>query len=167
MARKIRLLIVDDEERFLRTLTQRLGLRDFEVTPVSDGLQAIEVAEQKRFDLALVDLKMPKMGGEKVLELLKKKDPHIEVVILTGHGSIDSAVECTRLGSYCYLQKPCETEELMRVLRDAYQKRVQSKLNVDEEWLKNFLGSATGESPLGILRKLRELEEKGGAKSGS
>lgn len=167
MARKIRLLIVDDEERFLKTLTQRLGLRDFEVTPVSDGLQAIEAAEQQRFDLALVDLKMPKMGGEKVLELLKKKDPHIEVVILTGHGSIDSAVECTRLGSYRYLQKPCETEELMNVLKDAYQKRVQSKLSVDEDRLNKLLGSATGESPLGILRKLRELEEQGGAKKGS
>jgi len=160
MEKKIRLLIVDDEERFLKTLTQRLGLRDFEVTPVTDGLQAIAVAECEYFDLALVDLKMPKMGGEKVLERLKEKDPFIEVVILTGHGSIDSAVQCTQLGSYSYLQKPCETDELMKVLKDAYQKRVQNKLKVDEDRMDQLLSSATGTSPLSILRKLRELEDQ-------
>lgn len=161
MAKKIRLLIVDDEERFLKTLTQRLGLRDFDVTSASNGQMAIESAEQQQFDLALVDLKMPGMRGERVLELLKKKDPYIEVVILTGHGSIDSAVECTKLGCYGYLQKPCETEELMRVLKDAYQSRVRKKLKLDEEKMNQLLNIATGESPLGILRKLRDLEEKG------
>ena len=161
MSKKIRLLIVDDEERFLKTLTQRLGLRDFDVTSASNGQMAIESAEQQQFDLALVDLKMPGMRGERVLELLKKKDPYIEVVILTGHGSIDSAVECTKLGCFWYLQKPCETEELMKVLKEAYQSRVQKKLKLDEEKMTQLLNVATGESPLGILRKLRDLEEKG------
>ena len=161
MAKKIRLLIVDDEERFLKTLTQRLGLRDFEVTSASNGQTAIEFAEQQQFDLALVDLKMPGMRGERVLELLKKKDPYIEAVILTGHGSIDSAVECTKLGCFGYLQKPCETEELMKVLKEAYQSRVQKKLKLDEEKMNQLLNIATGESPLGILRKLKDLEEKG------
>ncbi len=161
MSKKIRLLIVDDEERFLKTLTQRLGLRDFDVTSASNGQTAIESAEQQHFDLALVDLKMPGMRGERVLELLKKKDPYIEVVILTGHGSIDSAVECTKLGCFGYLQKPCETEELMKVLKEAYQSRVQKKLKLDEEKITKLLNVATGESPLGIWRKLRDLEEKG------
>ena len=152
---------MDDEERFLKTLTQRLGLRDFDVTSASNGQTAIESAEQQQFDLALVDLKMPGMRGERVLELLKKKDPHIEVVILTGHGSIDSAVECTKLGCFGYLQKPCETEELLKVLKEAYQRRVQNKLKLDEEKMNQLLNVATGESPLGILRKLRDLEEKG------
>jgi DNA-binding NtrC family response regulator len=161
MEKKIKLLIVDDEERFLKTLTQRLGLRDFEVTPASNGQLALETAENQKFELALVDLKMPGMRGEQVLELLKEKDPYIEVVILTGHGSIDSAVECTKLGCFGYLQKPCETEELMQVLKDAYQARVQKKLKIDEDKIQKLLNVATGESPLGILRKLRELEEKG------
>ncbi|MBI5489060.1 MAG: response regulator [Deltaproteobacteria bacterium] len=161
MTRKIKLLIVDDEERFLRTLAQRLTLRDFDVTPVGNGAQAVEIAREQAFDLAIVDLKMPGIGGEKVLELLKKQDPHIEVVILTGHGTIDSAVECTKLGSYHYLQKPCETEELLDVLKNAYWRRVQSKLRVDEDKLSALLDSATHESPLSILRKLRTLEESG------
>jgi two-component system NtrC family response regulator len=164
MTRKIKLLIVDDEERFLRTLAQRLTLRDFEVTPVNNGSQAVEIAQLQAFDLAIVDLKMPGIGGEKVLELLKKEDPHIEVVILTGHGTIDSAVECTKLGSYHYLQKPCETEELLGVLKNAYQRRVQSRLRIDEDRMSVLLESASRESPLTILRKLRELEDAGGEK---
>jgi two-component system NtrC family response regulator len=158
MAEKIRLLIVDDEERFLKTLATRLGMRDFEVTPISNGSEAVEVARQQRFDLALVDLKMPGISGEKVLELLKKNDAYIEVVILTGHGSIDSAVECTRMGCFGYLQKPCETEELIQVLKNAYQQRIQKKLALDEEQMTALMESFVADSPLGILRKLKEME---------
>lgn len=164
MARKIKLLIVDDETRFLNTLTQRLSLRDFEVTPVENGAAALQAAKTGDFDLALVDLKMPGLSGEQVLEALKRDHPLIEVVILTGHGSIDSAVKCTQTGSYGYLQKPCGTEELLDVLREAYQKRVQRKLDLDKDRMEELLGLAMGESPLGILRRLREIEEEGGRK---
>lgn len=161
MAGKIKLLIVDDEERFLKTLAQRLSMRDFDVTAASDGELALEAAAKERFELALVDLKMPGISGERVLKLLKEKDPFIEVIILTGHGSVESAVECTRLGCFGYLQKPCETNELIQVLKNAYQARVQKKMKLDEERLEGILGAAGGESPLAILRRLRELEEKG------
>ena len=158
MPAKIKLLIVDDETRFLNTLTQRLSLRDFDVTPVENGRAALEAAEREEFDLALVDLKMPGMSGEEVLEALKQKHPLIEVIILTGHGSVDSAVYCTKTGSHSYLQKPCGTEELLEVLKDAYQKRVRRKLAIDQEKLNRLMDLAVGESPLGILRRLRELE---------
>jgi len=167
MAGKVSLLIVDDEERFLKTLTTRLGMRDFDVTAATDGGRAVEAARERKFDLALVDLKMPGMDGEEVLELLKKNDPYIEVVILTGHGSIDSAIHCTKLGSYGYLQKPCSTDELLQVLKSAYEKRVRRKLEMSEENLTDFLRMATGGSPLSILRKLRELEEKHETEKGS
>lgn len=162
MEGKIKLLIVDDEERFLQTLSQRLGLRDFDVTPVTSGEAAVEVARRERFDLALVDLKMPGMHGDEVLRILKEEHPLIEVIILTGHGSVQSAVECTRSGSYGYLTKPAETDELMRVLKEAYQRRVQRKLELSDERLREMMQAAQGESPLAILRKLRELERRGG-----
>ena len=133
MSKKIKLLVVDDEARFLKTLSDRLSLRDFDVTAASSGEQAIDEAGRQVFDVALVDLKMPGIGGDKLLEMLKEKHPFIEVVILTGHGSVDSAVKCTQMGSFGYLQKPCETVELLEVLRSAYQKRVQRKLKIDEE----------------------------------
>ena len=167
MTGKIKLLIVDDEERFLSTLAQRLGLRDFDVTPVNSGEKALEAAKNQAFDLALVDLKMPGLSGEDVLDVLKKNDPYIEVVILTGHGSIDSAVYCTEHGSFSYLEKPCDTDELLEVLKDAYQKRVQRKLKLTEETMESFLNGAAGGSPLGILRKIRRMEEENGPKEGS
>jgi DNA-binding NtrC family response regulator len=159
MAEKIKILIVDDEERLLQTLAQRLRLRDFEVRTFSNGQDALEAARREEFDLALVDLKMPGLSGEQLLGLLKKEHPLMEVVILTGHGSIPSAVHCTQAGSYNYLQKPCETDELLEVLKDAYQRRVQRKLALDQEKMEKLLGIATGESPLGILRRLRNIEQ--------
>ena len=160
VANKIKLLIVDDEERFLKTLAERLGMRDFDVTPVSDGGMAIETAKKGKFDLALVDLKMPGMSGEQVLTHLKQNDPHIEVVILTGHGSVVSAVECTKIGAFGYLQKPCETDELIAVLKDAYQQRIKKKLKIDEDKMDELMGTFAGDSPLGILRKLKKMEDE-------
>jgi DNA-binding NtrC family response regulator len=159
MTKKIKLLAVDDEERFLKTLSDRLILRGFDVTAATSGDEALRVATAQDFDLALVDLRMPGMGGARLLELLKERHPFIEVVILTGHGSIDSAVECTRLGSYGYLQKPCETEELLEVLKEAYLRRVKRRLELDAQKIERMLARATGESPLGVLRRLQEIDE--------
>lgn len=161
MPNKIKLLLVDDEERLLKTLKQRLEMRDFEVTAVTRGADALAEAEAKRFDLALVDLKMPGMDGEEVLARLKARDPFIEVIILTGHGSIDSAVRSTKLGSHAYLQKPCATEELLEVLKEAYSTRVKRKLDLQQKELEERLEMALTESPLAILRRLRELEDQG------
>ena len=106
MSNKIKLLIVDDEVAFLESMAKRLEIRDFEVQTASCGSEAIELAHKEHFDLALLDLKMPGMDGKKVLEILKKDDPFIEAIILTGHGSVDSAVDCTKLGAFGYLPKP-------------------------------------------------------------
>jgi DNA-binding NtrC family response regulator len=157
---KIKLLVVDDEIRFLQTLARRLGMRDFDVAAATSGQEAVEMARSREYDLALVDLKMPGMSGEEVLEVLKKEHPFIEVIILTGHGSIDSAVHCTRAGSYSYLQKPCETGELMEVLKCAYQRCVERKLQITSEKMEELMKISTGESPLGILRRLKELEDR-------
>ncbi len=162
MSKQIKLLVVDDETRFLKTLSDRLSLRDFDVTAASSGMLALKAAENRIFDVALVDLKMPGISGDQLLKILKDKHPYIEVVILTGHGSVDSAVKCTQLGSYGYLQKPCETDELLEVLKGAYQKRVQRRLNIDEDKMSKLLETAAGESPLNILRKLKELEDEKG-----
>lgn len=158
MADNIRLLIVDDEVRFLKTLASRLELRGFDVTTADNGKLALELARKQTFDLAILDLKMPGLSGEDVLEVLKRDHPFIEVIILTGHGSIDSAVQCTQAGSYRYLAKPCETDQLLQVLKDAYQQRVQRKMDMDQDRLEKLMESVQGESPLGILRRLREIE---------
>ena len=105
---KINLLIVDDEEDFLNSISKSLRVRDFNVLAVNRGEKAIEAAKNNSIDIAFVDLKMPGIKGEETLRALKEEHKWMEVVILTGHVTFDSAVECTRLGAHSYLQKPCE-----------------------------------------------------------
>jgi len=158
---KINLLVVDDEETFLRSMKKRLEIRDFNVIAVDRGEKALEAARKNPIDVALVDLKMPGIDGEKTLEALKKEHEWMEIIILTGHGSIDSAVKCTKTGAYSYLQKPCEFERLLEELAAAYKKKVMNKAKIKEQKMNEFLQAASASSPMAILQKIRELDEEG------
>jgi DNA-binding NtrC family response regulator len=160
MASKIKLLIVDDEEKFLESIAKRLEMRDFEVRTATRGAEAVEIAREEKFDLALLDLKMPGMDGKQVLEILKKEHKHIEVVILTGHGSVDSAVDCTKLGAFGYLPKPYELEKLLETLQQAFQVRMEKKFNVDQARMDKLAELAKGQSALGILREMKKLDDE-------
>lgn len=158
---KINILIVDDEEQFLNSIKRRLEVRDFNVVAVNRGEKAIEAAKKNPFDIALVDLKMPGINGEETLKALKTEHKWMEVVILTGHGSIKSAIECTKSGAYEYLQKPCKFDELIEALKNAYQKRVMNKKNINAMKMQEILSLSMGQTPLGILRRLKEIDEGG------
>ena len=160
MADKIKLLLVDDEKQFLETISTRLSMRDFDVTTANSGEEAIEAARKQEFEIALVDLNMPGIGGEKALEILKRERKFMEVVILTGYGAIDSAIRCTKAGVYGYLEKPCELETLLNVFREAYQRRVQNKLKFKDEKLKKIVSEVVPGSPLEILRKLKAMDKE-------
>lgn len=160
MEKKIKLLIVDDELAFLNAIARRLEMRDFIVSKAANADQAIEIARNEQFDLALVDLRMPGMDGQELLEILKKEHSFLEVIILTGHGSVESAVECTKLGAFGYLPKPYEMDNLLTTLRDAYESRMKKKFKADEARMKMIEQAALGQSPLGILRSLRDLDDE-------
>ncbi len=160
MGTKIKLLIVDDEVNFLNSIAQRLELRDFEVTKAINGDEALSAVKKNKFDIALLDLKMPGMDGKQVLENLKREHKYIEVIILTGHGSLESAVECTKLGAYGYLPKPYELDKLLEVLKDAYSARMKKKFEEDSDRMEQLLKIATGNSPLGILREMKKLDNE-------
>jgi DNA-binding NtrC family response regulator len=102
---------------------------------------------------------MPGLDGEQTLEALKKEHKWIEVVILTGHGSVDSAVELTKSGAYSYLQKPCELDRLLEVLVEAYKKKVMNKMKINKERMNKVLDVAALGSPRAILNKIRELDQ--------
>jgi DNA-binding NtrC family response regulator len=159
MSEKIRILIVDDEIKFLESIAKRLEMRGFEVAAASSGEKAINIARIDKFDLALLDLKMPGLNGKEVLEILKKEHKYLEVIILTGHGSYESAAECTRLGAFGYLPKPYELDKLLKVLKNAYEERMKKKFDLDEDRMKKIMKIAIGSSPLSILRKMRELDD--------
>jgi len=159
MERKINLLFVDDEEQFLKSMTKQLEVRDFNVIAVNRGEKALEVARAVPVDVALVDLKMPGINGEETLKALKDEHKWLEIVILTGHGSIDSAKECTRSGAYEYLQKPCHFDDLLEVLKNAYKKKVMNKNKIEEKRINEMLRLAQSDSPRKILARLKEIDQ--------
>jgi sodium-dependent dicarboxylate transporter 2/3/5 len=117
--KKAKVLVVDDEERFRRNLADRLKLRGYPVQDTGDGEEAIRIVRQTLPDVVILDRKMPGMQGEEVLKELKQIAPAVQVIILTGHASIESAAESGRLDAFAYLQKPCETEELISAIERA------------------------------------------------
>ena len=151
--------MVDDEEQFLNSIGRSLELRDFKVIAVNRGEKAIEAARKHPIDVALVDLKMPGINGEETLKALKREHQWMEVVILTGHGTIDSAAECTRSGAYSYLQKPCDLDRILEALKNAYKKKVMNRQKIEEEKMDALLRLTLSSSPLGILRKLKEIDK--------
>lgn len=126
---KVKLLIVDDEIDFLDTITKRFELRGFEVSKAPDGFKALELIEQHNFDVVVLDLKMPGIDGQEVLEKIKKKKKNTEVIIYSAHGSEEVASKTMELGAFSYITKPIEIEKLISVINlavEASQKKLKS-----------------------------------------
>jgi DNA-binding NtrC family response regulator len=121
-----RVLLVDDEAIFTKNMAKLLKFRGYEVTAVSSGDAAIHELEQSHFDVIVLDLKMPGMDGITTLKEIMKLGLFTETLILTGHGSIDSALEAMKLGAYDYLTKPCEIDELVAKIEGAWAKKAGS-----------------------------------------
>jgi len=118
-----RVLLVDDETIFTKNMSKLLKNRGYETTAVNSGDAAIQELEQHPFDVIVLDLKMPGMDGITTLKEIMKLGLFTETLILTGHGSIDSALEAMKLGAYDYLTKPCEIDELVAKIESAWGKK--------------------------------------------
>ncbi len=124
---RIRLLLVDDEEGYVNVLTNRLAKRTVDVTKAFSGTEAIQTLRRQDFDVAVLDLKMEDMDGIEVLKIFKQLDCQMEVIMLTGHGSQEAAREGIKFGAFDYLTKPCQLQDLLTKIREAYQKRKKDK----------------------------------------
>ncbi|MBI5048873.1 MAG: sigma-54-dependent Fis family transcriptional regulator [Deltaproteobacteria bacterium] len=111
------ILIVDDDNIFRKHISKALMRRGYRVTSVDNGKEAVHVAADTIFDAAFVDMKMPDVNGIEVVRELKEMQPALKSIILTGYGSIATAVEAMKIGAYNYLIKPCEIEEIESVIR--------------------------------------------------
>src|SRR5207249_3207099 len=119
----LRILFADDEkslQEFMRSELPRLG---HEVTVCPDGRSAVKALEKGKFDVAIIDLRMPGMTGIEVLEQLKHTSPDTEAIVMTGHASMETAIEAVRLGAFDYITKPCRLSEIEAVLQKAVEKR--------------------------------------------
>jgi len=157
---KIKLLMVDDEVKFLESISTRLALKNFDVTTAVSGKEAIESAEKGFFDVAVVDFQMPGMDGVQVLNALKERHKYLEIIMLTGHATVDSAVECTKLGAFKYLEKPYNFEKLVEVVKEAYEARLKKKFEHNKQRMEEIQKLSLRESPLGLLRTLARLDDE-------
>jgi DNA-binding NtrC family response regulator len=131
---KARVLLVDDEQDFLATLSERLETRGLTVSAVTKGEDAVTKVDEQNFDLIILDLAMPGIDGLETLKRIKAKQPDAEIIILSGQGSIKSSIEAMKLGAEDFLQKPVDISELMDKISDAKDKRllVMQKKSVQE-----------------------------------
>jgi len=116
-------LLVDDEKDFVEMLSLRLKEVGEKVTPAYNGRECLELLEKENIDVVILDIKMPGMDGIETLREIKKKFPLVEVIMLTGHGTTETAVQGMRLGAFDYLMKPAEFDDLTAKLEGARKRK--------------------------------------------
>jgi len=138
---KTRLLLVDDEEQFVNQLADRLRLRDYDVTTVFSGETAIEKIKEYLFDVVILDVSMPGIDGIEALSEFKKIKPLTEVIMLTGHATVESAIEGMKIGAFDYLMKPCETEDLLSKIEKACERKTEQDERIRTAKIKEIISS--------------------------
>ncbi|MFH1350009.1 MAG: response regulator [Pseudomonadota bacterium] len=135
-----RVLIVDDEKAFLETLVNRLNKRDIDTTGVMSGEEALELMKKKLFDVVILDIKMPGgIDGIEALREMKRIQPLAEVILLTGHASVETTIEGMKLGAFDYLLKPVKLEELMIKMAQAFEKKDLHEQKIRKAKIKELL----------------------------
>ena len=121
----IKVLLVDDERDFVDTLAQRLKMRDLNVSTVYDGEQALSFIKKIEPDVMVLDLKMPGLHGIDVLREVKKHYRHMQVIILTGHGTDRDAEEAKMLGGFDFMRKPADIDTIVQRINEAYSEKIE------------------------------------------
>src|SRR5437868_361857 len=128
--KSLRVLFADDERSLQEVMRSELPRLGHEVTVCPDGKSALKALEKSTFDAAILDIRMPGLTGIEVLEQLKQISPDTEVVIMTGHASVETAIDAVRLGAFDYITKPCKLAQIETILRKAVEKRLLKHKNI-------------------------------------
>ena len=119
-------LLVDDEVSFVETFSERLELRDFEISKAFSGEEALQVLEKdSNIEVVILDVKMPGMGGIETLAEIHRKHPLVEVIMLSGHVDVESAIEGMKQGAFDYLMKPVDMDQIIAKVTEAVSKKRQ------------------------------------------
>ena len=138
---KAKVLLVDDEEQFLDTLTQRLEIRGLTVEAVTGGEDALDMVGDKKIDAVILDLAMPGIDGIETLRLLKEKQPDLQIIMLTGKATVKSGIEAMKLGATDFLEKPVDLNLLLEKIGEAKNKRLLLIQKHREEEIKKIIKS--------------------------
>lgn len=132
-------LLVDDEVPFIEAMTKRLTKRDLQIFSANDGKEALKkLSDHRSIEVVILDVKMPGMDGIETLTEIKKKYPLVEVIMLTGHATVESAIEGMKLGAFDYLMKPCDMDILMKKVNEAAEKKRQHETKIIEARMKEI-----------------------------
>ena len=133
-------LLVDDEKPFIETLAQRLRHRGFTVDCAFSGTEAMNLLEKNdTVDVVVLDVEMPDLDGIKIVEILKKKHPLLEIIMLTGHASIHSAIEVLKFGAFDYLTKPCDLNDLISKAKKAASRKKEREAKIRDVRIKLYI----------------------------
>ncbi len=153
----IRVLLVDDEENLIEYLSKRLLKQGFTVKAAFSGEEAVMVAKEQHFDVAVVDLKMPGIDGVETQRKLKDIQPFLQCIVLTGHGSIESALESGQEDAFTYLLKPAEHDDLIAAIKKAYKKKTEIQEKEFKEKVEQLYASGLGAH--GIRKAIADLRK--------
>ena len=145
---KMKILLVDDEERFLATTQKLLAKKGIDALTASGGAQALDILNSRNIHVVILDVKMPGMDGNETLKEIKTRFPLVEVIMLTGHATVESAVDGMKRGAIDYLMKPCDIDELIERAKQAFEKRT-----VIEERIRSAQARLYVKSPREILKQ--------------
>jgi len=153
-----KILIIDDEKPIRETLKEILEYEDFQVELASNGFQGLEQMDKGKFEIVLCDIKMPKMDGIETLEKILEKDPDVAVVMISGHGNVENAVEAIKKGAYDFIEKPLDLNRLLITLRNALDKTVMVSENKSLKRKITKTVDMVGKSP--AILKIREMIDR-------
>jgi DNA-binding NtrC family response regulator len=136
-----KVLLVDDEKDFLEVLGERMTIRGMDVSTTASAAEALKITENQSFDAIVLDLMMPEMDGLQLLQSIKAKNPELQVILLTGHGSIEKGVEAMRLGAMDFIEKPADLEALTEKIKKAQARKMILVERKAEEEVRNILVS--------------------------
>ncbi|NDY73334.1 response regulator [Desulfobacter hydrogenophilus] len=119
-----KVLIIDDEQEFTEALAERMTNRGMDVSTSSSAIEGLQSVEEKVFDVVVLDLQMPEMDGIETLKILKKKNPELQVILLTGHATVEKGIEAMKLGAMDLLEKPADLTTLTEKIKKAQAKRI-------------------------------------------
>ena len=134
-----RVLLVDDEEKFLDVLSQRLGTRGIDAVTATSGEEALVKIKNKNFDVIILDVIMPGIGGIEALKRIRQENPEVQIIMLTGKSSIEKAVTAIKEGAIDFLEKPADIDKLLEKIENARQKKTLLVMKNIEEKVKGLL----------------------------
>ena len=149
----MKLMLVDDEERFLSTTQKLLTRKGIDVVTATSGAEALNTLNHKHIHVVILDVKMPGMDGNETLREIKSRFPLVEVIMLTGHATVESAIDGLKGGATDYLMKPTDIDDLVTKVREAFRKRLLVEEKIQMAQMRNYM-----KSPREILKQAEKPE---------